>query len=95
VVSCGKKLSKIKQGDNALTITVTFNSIPNMLGMAKGTSVKILAYEERAGASTNTGNVKRNLNRMEQMLQGLLQPQNRFDKAGIVSKLNGVNTLFN
>jgi hypothetical protein len=41
------------------------------------------------------GNVKRNLNRMEQMLQGLLQPQYRFDKAGIVSKLNGVNTLFN
>ena len=90
-----EKLAKMKQGDDAYTQTIQCKSIPNMLEMVKGMSVKILAYEERAVASPNTANIKRNLNRMEQILQGLLQPQYRFDKAGIVSKLNEVQALFN
>jgi len=91
---CYEKLAKVKQGGDVYAMEVS-KSIPNMLEMAKGMSTKIIAYEESAGASANTANIKRNLNRMEQILQGLLQPQYRFDKAGIVSKLNEVQALFN
>ena len=90
---CHEKLAKVKQGGDAYEMEIS-KSIPNLLEMAKGMSVKILAYEENSGASTNTANIKRNLTKMEQMLQGLLQPQYRFDKAGIVSKLNEVQALF-
>ena len=91
---CHEKLAKVKQGGDAYEMQIS-KSIPNLQEMAKGMSVKILAYEENSGASTNTANIKRNLTKMEQMLQGLLQPQYRFDKAGIVSKLNEVQALFN
>lgn len=91
---CYEKLARMKQGGDALTITVTSSSIPNMLEMVKGMSGKILAYEGIAGTSTNTANIKSKLNQMEQILQELLQPQYRFDKAGIIAKLKEVQALF-
>jgi len=91
---CYEKLAKVKQGGDAYAMEVS-KSIPNMLEMTKGMSVKILAYEESAGASANTATIKRNLSRIEQMLQELLQPRYRFDKSGIVGKLNEVQPLFN